>query len=323
MKEEQKMQNRVRFKIGGIEFEAEGDSDLIARERDQFISTLFPLAVEAMGRTRDFVQASLSIPASEKYKVPQIDTDYTDNIPSVSINFDNISFIEYLKKKGDISHKDFILFAAYYNEKKYNEDKFSLDTIRRCYKEARKQESSNTSHYLTNLIKDGCIIDVSEKKGASQTLYKLSNSGISYIDNFQPKENKRQKKAFKQKKSKATAKSEYEGLNPDKLNLKKYPDLKAFKDFKDKVILVLYIVTQEKQGEWFQTSDVVYILTKIFGESATIAQVKGVFQRQKLWFLNEKIEGNKKEVKRKLLREGIDYSKKLIPNESKNYVTDE
>ena len=41
------MSNKVRIKFGQIEFEAEGDSDLIERERQQFFS-LLPTAITAV-----------------------------------------------------------------------------------------------------------------------------------------------------------------------------------------------------------------------------------------------------------------------------------
>lgn len=92
------------------------------------------------------------------------------------------------------------------------------------------------------------------------------------------------------------------------MNLTSYPSVKDLKDFKAKMMLVLYIVTKEQKGEWFTTDDVLYLLTDIFGEAATKDQVNGVFGREKLWFKVEK-EGNR--TKRKLLNQGIDFAESL------------
>ena len=47
------MQNEVRFRIGEIEFEAKGDPDVIERERNEFVTKLLPLAVDAVVGTAD------------------------------------------------------------------------------------------------------------------------------------------------------------------------------------------------------------------------------------------------------------------------------
>ncbi len=67
-------------------------------------------------------------------------------------------------------------------------------------------------------------------------------------------------------------------------------------------MMVLYIVTVEGKGEWFKVVDVECLLTDIWGESVTVPQIKGVFNRNKTWFKTENVEGNNKEKKRKLLK---------------------
>lgn len=107
-------------------------------------------------------------------------------------------------------------------------------------------------------------------------------------------------------------KSNYAGINVDELHLDNYPDVKSLKDFKEKMMMVLNIITNEKVGEWFATSDVLYLMTDVFGEAATKDQVNGVFKRERLWFKAENIADNRKDIKRKLLNQGIAYAKNLI-----------
>ena len=61
------------------------------------------------------------------------------------------------------------------------------------------------------------------------------------------------------------------------LNLKNYPEVKSLKDFKEKMMTILYIITNEKAGEWFTTTDVLCLMTDIFGEAAIKDQVNGDF----------------------------------------------
>ena len=53
-------------------------------------------------------------------------------------------------------------------------------------------------------------------------------------------------------------------------------------------------------------------MTDVFGESATKDQVGGVFKREKLWFKVENVNDNKRDVKRKLLNQGIAFAESLL-----------
>ena len=105
--------------------------------------------------------------------------------------------------------------------------------------------------------------------------------------------------------------SPYSTINCDDLNLAQYPEVKSLKDFKEKMMLILYIITSEGKGQWFTTADILCLMTDIFGESATKKQVEGVFKREKRWFKCENIEGSNKFVHRKLLNEGKSYAQSL------------
>ena len=102
------------------------------------------------------------------------------------------------------------------------------------------------------------------------------------------------------------------------LNLKKYPEIKSFKSFKEKMLLVLYIVKEEGHGDEFSTYDVLTILTDVLGFSATKDQVNGVFQRNVTWFKTVEDPTNKKSVKHKLLNGAIEYAKELIASSAKD-----
>ena len=58
------MDNKVKFKIGEIEFEAEGSAEVVERERNVFLNALLPAAVEAIVRTRGAEKAVQYISAN-------------------------------------------------------------------------------------------------------------------------------------------------------------------------------------------------------------------------------------------------------------------
>ncbi len=54
----------MKFKIGEIEFEADGSAEVVERERNVFLNALLPAAVDAIVRTRGAEKAVQHIPAN-------------------------------------------------------------------------------------------------------------------------------------------------------------------------------------------------------------------------------------------------------------------
>jgi len=306
---------RVKFEIGDIKFEAEGSADLVERERSIFNTQLLPSAVDALVRTRSVVAVDSYNDIEEQQRdsnlnsIQQLpDTGLTPSLPSPA-DFSRLSLASFVNTKGAKSHSSFILCAAYYNEQKNGIKTFSSTTLKESYTEARKPQPKNLSDTINKLAAKGLIMEDNASKGANPKLYVLSSEGEEAVINMTPKG---QKKTAKVHKNHSKEKSAYSDINIDELHLDKYPSVKQLKKFKEKMMTVLYIVTNEKKGEWFTTNDVLCLLTDIFGESATIKQVQGVFSREKTWFKIESVDGNSKEVKRRLLNQGIDYVKSLL-----------
>lgn len=308
------MENKVKFKIGEIEFEAEGSAEVVQREREVFLNALLPAAVDAIVRTRGTERATQYVIADE---TPVLLAGGKDEVSAVagqsvtSIDWSRTSLSSYINGFGAISDRDFVLVAAYYDEKKNGIKSFSSESVKQYYAEARRQKYSNNSQLLLDLAKKGLIMDDPDAEKKTPKHYVITNEGIKYIENYQPQE-QTEKKPTKSKKPRSKGKTSYEGINVDDLHLSNYPEIKNLHDFKEKMMMVMYIVTNEKVGEWFSTVDILYLLTDVFGEPATIGQVNGVFKREKLWFKGEYFEDNKKEMKRKLLNQGIDFAKSLM-----------
>lgn len=309
----EKSEIRVKFEIGEIKFEAEGSADLVERERSIFNNTLLPAAIDAIVRTRGVVpnaqdidtsnmQQSVALPQNGIVALPE------RNMVIETIDLSRTSLASFVKSKGADAHYDFILCAVYYNEKRTGLSSFSSVTIKDLYSEVKRPLPNNLSMSLSELVKKGYIMENHSAKGSNPKEYILTSDGEEMVKNMQPKEKKSQTRP---RRAQPKEKSVYSNVNCDELNLVNYPEVKAIKSFKEKMILILYIITNEKKGEWFTTSDVLCLMTDIFGESATKDQVEGVFKREKRWFKSENVDGNNKLVHRKLLNEAKAFAQSL------------
>ena len=148
-----------------------------------------------------------------------------------------------------------------------------------------------------------------EIQNANPKEYMLTSDGEQYVQSFQPSEEK--KTPTRQRKARVTTESEYVKLNIDDLNRGNYPDLASLKGSKEKMMMALYMVTSEKQGEWFTVNDIVFILKNKLGETVNAKQVKNNCERNPRWFDTAKKEGSR-EVQRKLLNEGKKFAQDLI-----------
>lgn len=304
---------RVRFEIGEIKFEAEGPADSVERERSVFTNTLLPSAVEAIVRTRGTEQAMKYVEPVEQPKVLPLSnaTPLSENAIPLTEESKDLSRTRYIAQFGQIGEQDFALISAYYDEKKNGNTSFTSDNVKQYYNDARRNKYSNVSVLLGKLAQKGLIMDDPNAERKTPKAYILTSQGIDYVENYSPKE-ETEKKHTKARKPRKKAESEYGGINVDSLNLKNYPEVKSLKDFKEKMMTILYIITNEKAGEWFTTTDVLCLMTDIFGEAATKDQVNGVFKREKLWFKAGNVDGSNREVKRKLLNKGIEYAQSLV-----------
>lgn len=135
---------------------------------------------------------------------------------------------------------------------------------------------------------------------------------------YAAKPQKGNKPKSKTKKIRSKTESVYSSLTADDLNLKKYPEIKEQKGFKDQMILALYIVFAEEHGDAFSVLDVQYIMTKILGLPASKGQVQGVFDRNSSWFTDAEDETNKKSIKHRLLIGAKDFAESIIKGATTN-----
>lgn len=289
---------------------------MVERERSIFNNTLLPDAIDAIVRIRSAAQSAQYIETQNSPQPAIWATTNTVALPEqVGINpttdFSRMSLASFVKEKGADANYDFIICAVYFNEKRNGISSFSSVTLKALYSEAKKPLPNNLSMSLSELVRKGLIMEDDSAKGSTPIMYVLTSKGEEFVKNMHPAEAKEKKVSSKPRKQRQKVDSPYATINCDDLNLDKYPDVKLLKDFKEKMILILYIVTNEGKGEWFTTADVRCLMTDIFGESATKDQVEGVFKREKRWFKCENVEGSKKLLHRKLLNEAKSFAQSL------------
>lgn len=308
---------KLKYKVGEIEFEAEGPVDAVEQQRVNFMKEVLPAAVDAMVRTRAVVEQQPYINATAQPAMLEagLSTDSLEIPNQLENNFSRTSLSSFLKKYGPLSNQDFTLFAAYFDEKKNGTKAFSNENVKQYYQEGRRPAYSNNGMLLRALIRKGYIMDTSAPDGEKAgKYYMLTDDGISYIEKYIPKEDSGDKKKSRTnvKKSASKISEAYVSITADDLNIKNYPAVKSLPGSKEQVIMVMYIVTNEGKGEWFTVEDVIHLLVNVFEVSADKNKVNGVFKRNKSMFASEKDSINKKALRRKLLSGAKDFAVSII-----------
>ncbi len=311
-------ENRVKFKIGEIEFETEGAADVVERERNVFLTTILPAAVDAIVNIRGTKQASQYIQAVEQTSIKLAINDNENNdvyVVNDGINDDlsRTSLSSFMSKYGRLSDVDFVLVAAYYDEKKNGVVSFTTENVKQYYIEARRSKYSNNSDLVKRLVQKGHIMDDPYAEKKLPKPYKLTEDGIRYVESYQPKEDKAEKsKVSKPRRTRTKNSSIYWNLNPDELNLNNYPVIKEQDSFKKQMLLVMYIIMNEGKGDTFSVSDIEYLMTDVLGLPTTIDKINGVFKRNKIWFKSGQDENNKKANRNRLLQGAKDFVQMII-----------
>lgn len=296
----------VKIKIGEIEFYAKGQTADVEAQRQNFTNIILPAAVDAIksSRSSQAYIAEATTPALEPIKETAV-LEVNADLSTMSVN-------EFVKSKGFRTQEDIAIGLIYYYEVYKKTADFSTEDLKKYFKESKITMPGNPSMTVNRLFSKGFIMNGDDKKR-----YYLTQTGTDYVNNYVPKEAKTKKTASsKPRKKQAKAESVYAHLSADDLNLKKYPEIKSFKDFKDKMMLILYIIKEEGRGDEFSLYDVQVIMTDILGYSATRGQIQGVFDRNATWFKNVEDSTNKKSVKHKLLNGALDYAKGLIESKT-------
>jgi DNA-binding MarR family transcriptional regulator len=191
----------VKFKIGEIEFEAEGSAEIVERERSVFMNALLPAAVDAIVRTRGVTRGNKYI-EGEKHQEPlpsSVEESTTHTIILEKDDLSRTSLSSFIKNYGILNDQDFALIAAYYDEKKNGTTMFSSEKVKQYYVDARKSEYSNCSVLLNELVKKGLIMDAPNPETKTPKQYILTSDGIAYVESYVPKINEASSSSAKNK----------------------------------------------------------------------------------------------------------------------------
>jgi hypothetical protein len=300
-------QLKVRFKIGEIEFEAEGSANDVERERESFKDTLLPLAIDAMVRTRGVVEETQYIETVERPAILSANAAETAYLSAASTADDllGLSLNEFVKAKGFKSKIDLAIGLIYYFEIGKGCSSFSSDELKGYFSMTKETAPTNPSDVVYRLIGKAYIMQTSEKGR-----YQLTRTGMDFVDQFIAPVKTDKRVSSKRSRSKIT--SVYASLNADDLNIKNYPEIKAQNAFKKQMILTLYIDYNEGHGDAFSTADVQCLMTEKLGLHTTVDMINGVFKREKTWFTSINDETNKGGIKHRLLEGAKDFAKSII-----------
>jgi hypothetical protein len=303
---------KVKFRIGEIEFEAEGSPEDVEKQRVAFMDTLLPAAINAMIQTQGYAN-NQNIKRSDVKALPQGNIETKDENENYEIEISKLSINEFLKKKQFSSQIDSALGLIYYHEKVKKCMDFSTDELKQYFRDAKIPIPRNPSDVVLKLITPKSCIMISDDKNR----YKLTRTGEEFIENYSPKPKRENRTTNRPNKTQARNSSVYNSLNADDLSLKKYPEVQEQRRFKDQMMLSLYIVYNEGHGDTFSVADVQYIMTSILGLPASKDQVQGVFTRNVKWFDISTDNDNKKVIRHRLLIGAKDYAKTIIGEDKK------
>ncbi|MDE6952438.1 MAG: hypothetical protein K2P09_01335 [Erysipelotrichales bacterium] len=306
------MANKIRIKMGPIEFEAEGDIDLIERERQQFFS-LLPQAITAVSPVVS--QSDNLVETVTKYKNIENLQDSSkllvvDSV-SDSIKYDSIaSFLNSKKFSTDV---ECVMGVAYFIEIVEKKGAFTSKDIELKLAEARRAKPSNTSQFLNLNIKKGFLKECSEKKEGLKT-YSILNDGILWCENYKAEESDGKKKSGRSKAIQNNTNSPLLGIGLDELNLEKYCDITQLTKIDDQILVFMLIYTNEKGIEYFSFNDVASTLKGKFKISVTERQVRYMFNKSGTMF-DKKTE--KRVVLHKLMQSGIREAQRIVDENKK------
>jgi hypothetical protein len=298
------MPNKVRIKMGPIEFEAEGDSDLIEREREKFFS-LLPQAITAVSpvvaKPAQIIDATNRIEELENTNGP------TTLLPDAKEN-KYTSIAAFLNEKKFSTEVELVMGVAYFIEIIEQGGYITAKDIESKLTEARRDKPSNTSQDLTQNIKKGFLRECPEKKETLK-LYSVLEDGIKWCEGYIPKANDQKKKANKNRSTRSTVDSNLLSISLDELNLEKYCDISSLDKFNDQVLVVMLIYTKEKNIEYFSFNDIVAVLKNKFKMPGTDRKVRYVFDHGGTMF-DKKVE--KKIAYHKLMNSGIQEAERIV-----------
>lgn len=208
---------KVKFKIANvIEFEAEGMSEDVERERAEFLNKILLAAISAVSQTQTIMPSREAV----------IDISQTNNELLEVHEISELSINEFLNQKGFASQIDMAIGLIYYKQTYCNCTDFNSEELKNYFSDAKTPAPKNPSDTIGKLVGKSYIMNA-ESKGR----YKLTRTGIQYVVDYKKQDigSKGKKKVSLGTTKKSVASKEVYQMNKD---LDLLPnDKESFKSF--------------------------------------------------------------------------------------------
>ncbi len=297
------MSNKLHIKMGPIELEIEGDSELIAREREQFFS-LLPQAISAV--TPVVPVPHQIIEAQEGEKSPLLLAEEPEESSVTPQKYESLA--EYLKEKNYSNGVEIVMGVCYFLQYVKEFDAFTAKDVEQALDDERQNKPNNISQMLIQNIKKGYVRELKEKREGRKA-YCVLERGKSWCENYVSSPSEAKKKPVKGKTSKSTPESSLLSIPLDELNLDKYCDITQLTKFNEQMLVLMLMYTKEKDIEYFSFNDIVSVLKVKFKIPATDRKVRYAFDSGGTMF-DKKVE--KKIAYHKLMMSGIKEAERII-----------
>ena len=251
------MSNKIHIKFGPIEFEAEGDNDLIERERTQFFS-LPPQAIMAVAPV--VPTAPTVIENEDMYSQPARLSEAAPALSAEKDTYNYESLAGFLREKKFGTGVEVVMGVAYYIEHIEHAGIFTSRDIETALDDARQNKPKNIPQMVVQNIKKGFLRETKEKKDGMKA-YCVLEKGRNWCQEYISHTTDNKKKGSKTKLQRATPESALVAIPLDELNLEKYCDVTQLTKFNEQMLVVMLIYTREKGVEYFSFNDIVSVFT--------------------------------------------------------------
>lgn len=296
---------KLKLKYGEIEFEIEGNSEIVQREREEFQKSLIS-AIEVLSRKMYTRPISTETFTSVDTEILGQNTQLITCASQSEINKYS-SFNQLVKDKKFNTDVDKVIGAAYFIEFCQNKESFTKNDILEQFKKAKLKTPSNVSTCISENVKKAFIHNVGSAEKGLQ-LYSILEDGMTYCENYEPKDVVIKAKKTT-KKTKPAKDYPILSVNVDALNIGKYCDITKLKKFPEQVWVLLHMYTKETEYNTFTKNEIQRIMKEKFNLPAGDKQIRNFFDRAGKDVDKNKING---EWTLKLMQGGFQKAEEII-----------
>ena len=266
---------KFKFKYGILEFEIEGDEQLV-KERSEYIFNNFKNAETISASEFERKHVDLIAQSDNMQLLDSYESSSDVNLPPLSV---------FMSEKNFVKDCDIFLGLAYYLEKSKNIIEWSVKDVEEMYKLARKALPKNISQNIRPNIDKGFIDNVSAK---GTKTYTFTDKGMEYIESYiNDKEKPKNKTSRKSTKPTITSEMSEEIkkiCKPDLYTPEQISTLKNCSTQKDLVVWCSAMIISRFGEDYELTYAYISSLAKKFGCSLDDTKVLKVISACKEYY---------------------------------------